>query len=37
MFRLNPTARVLDNHFIQLLTAAGLVSTLTLSFLIALY
>lgn len=36
MFHLNPAARLLDNSFIKLLTAAGLVSTLTLSCLVAL-
>lgn len=36
MFHLNPATRLLDNSFITLLTAAGLVSTLTLSCLVAL-
>ena len=37
MSPLNPTARLLGNSFIQLLVAAGLVSTLTLSCLVALH
>ncbi|MCY4359941.1 MAG: hypothetical protein OXC47_04680, partial [Cyanobacteria bacterium MAG APA_bin_95] len=36
MFHLNPTARLFGNPFIKLLTAAGLLSTLTLSCLVAL-
>lgn len=36
MFHLNPTAKLLENPFIKLLTTAGLVSTLTLSCLVAL-
>ena len=36
MFHLNPTARLLENPLIKLLTTAGLVSTLTLSCVVAL-
>ena len=37
MFHINPTAsKLLENPFIQLLTTAGLLSSLTLSCLVAL-